>query len=163
VLDSHLFAANQRPAVNIGLSVSRVGGKTQKPALREVSGSLRLEYAQFQELEMFTRFGGISDTRVKAQIARGERIRALLTQPRFAPLRLADQVALLAALADGRFDALPPARLAELRRRLPAHMDGTAGAAAQAVAATGKLSPENRAALIAAVVDLMSLIAEPRP
>ena len=77
VLDSRLFAANQRPAVDVGLSVSRVGGKAQAPALRAASGRLRLDYSQFLELEMFTRFGGIADTRVKATIARGERIRAL--------------------------------------------------------------------------------------
>jgi len=158
VLDSHLFAANQRPALNIGLSVSRVGGKTQKPALRAVSGRIRLEYAQFLELEMFTRFGGISDTRVKAQIARGERIRALLTQPRFAPLRLADQVALLAALGEGRFDDLPPDRLAELRDRLPAYLDGHAGGAAHRVEETGKLEPADRSTLVAAVEELKALI-----
>src|SRR5205823_5884562 len=104
VLDSHLFAANQRPAVDVGLSVSRVGGKAQTAAMRKVSGRVRLDYAQFLELEMFTRFGGLSDSRVKAQITRGERIRTLITQPRFAALRLADEVALLAALADGVFD-----------------------------------------------------------
>jgi F-type H+/Na+-transporting ATPase subunit alpha len=101
VLDSHLFAANQRPAVDVGLSVSRVGGKAQTAAMRAVSGRVRLDYAQFLELEMFTRFGGLSDSRVKSQITRGERIRALLNQPRFAALRLVDEVALLAALADG--------------------------------------------------------------
>ena len=104
VLDSHLFAANQRPAIDVGLSVSRVGGKAQTAAMRAVSGRVRLDYAQFLELEMFTRFGGLSDARVKAQMTRGERIRALLNQPRFASLRLADEVALLAALADGVFD-----------------------------------------------------------
>ena len=83
MLDSHLFAANQRPAVDVGLSVSRVGGKAQTVAMRKVSGRVRLDYAQFLELEMFTRFGGLSDNRVKAQITRGERIRTLITQPRF--------------------------------------------------------------------------------
>ncbi|WP_330848840.1 F0F1 ATP synthase subunit alpha [Mangrovicoccus ximenensis] len=81
VLSTHLFSAGQRPAVDVGLSVSRVGGKAQTPALRAVSGRVRLDYAQFQELEMFTRFGGLTSPRVRAQIARGERIRALLTQP----------------------------------------------------------------------------------
>ncbi len=69
--------------MNVGLSVSRVGGKAQHRALRDVSGRLRLDYAQFLEIEMFTRFGGLTDARVNAQIARGERIRALLAQPRF--------------------------------------------------------------------------------
>jgi F-type H+-transporting ATPase subunit alpha len=66
--------------------------------MRQFSGRVRLEYAQFLELEMFTRFGGMSDTRVKGQLARGQAIRALLEQPRFTPLRAIDQIALLAAL-----------------------------------------------------------------
>ncbi|MGR7994995.1 F0F1 ATP synthase subunit alpha [Xanthobacter sp. ZOL 2024] len=160
VLDSRLFAANQRPAVDVGLSVSRVGGKAQKPALREVSGRLRLDYSQFLELEMFTRFGGISDTRVKAQITRGERIRALLTQPRFANLRLADQVALLAALADGVFDALPVAVIPPLRARLPAYLDANAGAEVAALAASGTLEAPVREKLVAAVQALAQELAQ---
>ena len=157
VLDSRLFAANQRPAVDVGLSVSRVGGKAQKPALRDVSGRVRLDYAQFLELEMFTRFGGISDTRVKAQIARGERIRALLTQPRFSPLRLPDQVALLAALADGIFDTCPIDAMNEVRARLARHLDARAAQAVNSVTKTGTLEASAREGLVAAV---QSLVAE---
>jgi F-type H+/Na+-transporting ATPase subunit alpha len=118
VMDTALFASNQRPAVNVGLSVSRVGGKAQLSALRRVAGQLRLDYAQFLELEMFTRFGGLTDARVNAQIARGERIRALLAQPRFSALGTGDQIALLAALADSVFDAAPTNVVAQIRERL---------------------------------------------
>jgi F-type H+/Na+-transporting ATPase subunit alpha len=118
VMDAALFAANQRPAVNVGLSVSRVGGKAQVPALRQVAGRLRLDYAQFLELEMFSRFGGLTDARVSAQIVRGARIRALLAQPRFSPLDTRAQIALLAALADGVFDAAPADVVAKIRERL---------------------------------------------
>ena len=156
VLDSRLFAANQRPAVDVGLSVSRVGGKAQKPALRAVSGRVRLDYAQFLELEMFTRFGGLSDTRVKAQITRGERIRALLSQPRFSPLRPADEVALLAALAEGVFDAAPAETVTEIRKRLAGYLDNHAAEAAAAVTKTGKLDEATRAALVAAVKALVA-------
>ena len=123
VLNLRLFAANQRPAVDVGLSVSRVGGKAQAQALRAASGRLRLDYSQFLELEMFTRFGGIADTRVRGTIARGERIRALIAQPRFATLRLVDQVALLSALADGVFDDVAAAKVAEARQRIAAELD----------------------------------------
>ena len=92
VLDAKLFHEERKPAVDVGLSVSRVGGKTQAPALREAAESLRLDYAQFLELEIFTRFGGMSDVRVKQQIIRGERIRAALNQPQYAPLSLAEEV-----------------------------------------------------------------------
>ena len=163
VLDSRLFAANQRPAVDVGLSVSRVGGKAQKPALREVSGRVRLDYAQFLELEMFTRFGGLSDTRVKAQITRGERIRALLTQPRFSPLRLADEVALLAALAEGVFDNVPAEVVETVRSRLSAHLDAQASGAVAALKETGDLTAGTRTALIEAVTALVEEIAAERP
>ena len=163
VLDSHLFAANQRPAVDVGLSVSRVGGKAQKPALRGVSGRIRLDYAQFIELEMFTRFGGITDTRVKAQITRGERIRALLTQPRFASLRLADQVALLASLADGVFDGFPAANVAAVRVRLATHLDARAHAAVETLQTTGILDDEVRARLVEATRALAAEVAAAAP
>ena len=126
VLDSRLFAANQRPAVDAGLSVSRVGGKAQPPALRQVSGRIRLDYAQFLELEMFTRFGGISDARVKSRITRGERIRAMLVQPRFARLRFADQAALLAALNAGKLDDVPASLIAPLRLAIASVLDAKA-------------------------------------
>ena len=95
VLDTRLFHEGQKPAVDVGVSVSRVGGKTQAKALRDAAASLRLDYAQFLELEMFTRFGGMPDSRVRGQLARGARIRAILNQPQHAPLRLADEVALI--------------------------------------------------------------------
>ena len=151
VLDSRLFAANQRPAVDVGLSVSRVGGKAQAPALRAASGRLRLDYSQFLELEMFTRFGGIADTRVRGTIARGERIRALIAQPRFATLRLVDQVALLSALAEGVFDDVGAPKVAEARQRIAAELDALAPETVAAVTKTGKCDEESRARLVEAV------------
>ena len=151
VLDSRLFAANQRPAVDVGLSVSRVGGKAQAPALRTASGRLRLDYSQFLELEMFTRFGGIADTRVRGTIARGERIRALIAQPRFASLRLVDQVALLSALAEGVFDEVGIAKVAEARRRIATELDGLAAETVAAVTKTGKCDEESRTRLVEVV------------
>ena len=159
VLDSHLFAANQRPAIDVGLSVSRVGGKAQTAALRAVSGRVRLDYAQFLELEMFTRFGGLSDARVKAQITRGERIRALLNQPRFAALRLVDEVALLAALADGIFDPLPVRVIGGVRKGVAARLDAHAAESVAAVTKTGTLNDKARAALVSAIGDLAKELA----
>ena len=101
VLDAKLFHEGQKPAVDVGTSVSRVGGKTQALALREAAETVRLDYAQFLELEIFTRFGGMPDTRVRNQLTRGARIRAILNQPQHAPLRLADEVALVLAVQSG--------------------------------------------------------------
>jgi F-type H+/Na+-transporting ATPase subunit alpha len=154
VLNTGLFAANQRPAVDAGLSVSRVGGKAQSSALRKVSGRLRLEYSQFLELEMFTRFGGLSDGRVKAQITRGERIRALIAQPRFSALRLVDQVALLAALSDGVFDPLPVAVIGSVRSRIAGYLDAQLSENVAAISKTGKVDDAGLAALVAAVRSL---------
>ena len=159
VLDSRLFAANQRPAIDVGLSVSRVGGKAQTAAMRKASAHVRLDYAQFLELEMFTRFGGLSDARVKAQIDRGERIRALLTQPRFSALRLVDQVALLVALVDGVFDSLPVEVIEQVRQRVVAYLDANASQSVSAVTKTGTLDDAARTSLVAAVRNLANQLA----
>lgn len=159
VLNSHLFTADQRPAVDVGLSVSRVGGKAQHPALRQVSGEVRLQYSQFQELEMFTRFGGISDKRVKAQMSRGRHIRALLSQQRFATLRMIDQIALLAALNAGTLDALSPEDLATLRTRVAAFLDENPTSATAAIAEGKRLDESQLADLVAVVARLAAELA----
>jgi F-type H+-transporting ATPase subunit alpha len=159
VLSSHLFAANQRPAIDVGLSDSRVGGKAQTAAMQKASAHVRLDYAQFLELEAFTRFGGLSDARVKAQIDRGERIRALLTQPRFAALRLVDQVALLLALTDGVFDSLPVDVIGGVRQRLGAYLDANASQSVSAVTKNGTLDEAASKALVSAVRNLANQLA----
>jgi F-type H+-transporting ATPase subunit alpha len=106
-LDPRLFHEDQKPAIDVGKSVSRVGGKTQAPVLQSLSQSLRLEYAQFLELEVFTRFGTMVDERTQKTIEHGRRIRAVLAQKQFAPLPLGEQVALVTALNDGVLDAVP--------------------------------------------------------
>ena len=159
VLNSHLFAGDQRPAVDVGLSVSRIGGKAQNPALRQIAGRIRLDYSHFLEIEMFTRFGGVSDERTRAQIVRGERIRALLTQPRFATLRLVDQVALLAALADGAFDATPVRAVMQCRARIAARIDARVPEAGATLARGAGLDEAMRLRLVAEVVALIGEIA----
>ncbi|MBB5374238.1 F0F1 ATP synthase subunit alpha [Acidocella aromatica] len=149
VLDARLFHEGRKPAVDVGLSVSRVGGKTQARALREAADTLRLDYAQFLELEIFTRFGGMSDARVKDQLARGRQIRAILTQPRHAPLPLAEEVALVTAVQSGLLDAFTPDKLAAFRAGLGARLMRDAGAEVQMVATTGRLDEAKRAALLA--------------
>ncbi|MCC0080383.1 MAG: F0F1 ATP synthase subunit alpha [Rhodobacter sp.] len=149
VTSAALFAANQRPAVDVGLSVSRVGGKAQPAALKAVAGRLRLDYAQFLEMKMFARFGGFGDSTGGARLVRGERIAALLAQDRFAPLDPWAQVALLAALDAGVLDGLDPAALPALKealRRAPAHP-----------LPPGALTAETRAALVDRVRDMAGL------
>ena len=123
VLDAALFHQGQKPAVDVGLSVSRVGGKTQAPMLRNAAGTLRLDYAQFLELEVFTRFGGMPEGRVRQQLTRGARIRRGLRQPQHMPFRLADEVALMLAVQSGLLDPLPLEAVAAFRAGLPAALD----------------------------------------
>ncbi|GHD57817.1 hypothetical protein GCM10017083_39750 [Thalassobaculum fulvum] len=106
-LDPRLFNEDQKPAVDVGRSVSRVGGKAQAPVLKEFAESLRLTYAQYVELEVFTRFGTTVDERTQARIEHGRRIRAVLGQRQFAVGSLGEQVALLFAVAEGVLDRLP--------------------------------------------------------
>jgi proton translocating ATP synthase F1 alpha subunit len=117
-LDPRLFYEDQKPAVDVGKSVSRVGGKTQAPVLQALSESLRLEYAQFLELEVFTRFDTMVDERTRKLIEHGRRIRAVLCQPQFAPFALGEQVALLLAVSEGVLDDVPVDRVDSFRAGL---------------------------------------------
>ena len=154
VLDAALFHQGQKPAVDVGLSVSRVGGKTQAKLLRDAAGTLRLDYAQFLELEVFTRFGGMPEGRVRQQLTRGARIRAILRQPQHAPLRLADEVGLMLAVQSGLLDPLPPRAVADFRTALPATLDRDASEAVRAIAETGAMDAAARDGLIAALTNL---------
>jgi F-type H+-transporting ATPase subunit alpha len=117
-LDPRLFYEDQKPAVDVGRSVSRVGGKTQAPVLKALSESLRLDYAQFLELEVFTRFGTMVDERTRKVIDHGRRIRAVLGQRQFLPQSLGEQVSLLLALAEGVLDSVPLERIDVFRAGL---------------------------------------------
>ncbi len=146
VLDAKLFHAGQKPAVDVGLSVSRVGGKTQKPAMRTLAEPLRLAYAQFLELEVFTHFGGISDDRTRKLVEHGRRIRAVLSQAQMQPQPFALQVAMLLALADGTLDRLPAERIAGVRAALAQALADRRGAVAD-LKETGALDDRSRADL----------------
>jgi F-type H+-transporting ATPase subunit alpha len=147
VLDAKLFYEGQKPAVDVGTSVSRVGGKTQAHALRDAAQTLRLDYAQFLELEMFTRFGGMPDTRVRNQLTRGARIRAIFNQPQHAPLRLADEVALVLAVQSGLLDPLPLPTLIGFRAGLREALDRSASDAVRLIQDTGTLDDAAKKAL----------------
>jgi F-type H+-transporting ATPase subunit alpha len=150
MLDARLFHDGQKPAIDIGRSVSRVGGKAQAPVLRRAAESLRLEYAQFIELEIFTRLGGGSDARIAAQMARGTRIRQLLQQPQYVPLPLAGEIALLHALRQGLLDTLSPSQVIAFRQGIGAWVNGAAaGIAAGGAAGEAQLDALLRAALAA--------------
>ncbi len=159
VLDARLFHLNQKPAVDVGTSVSRVGGKTQAPALREAAETLRLDYAQFLELEMFTRFSGVTDSQVRNRIERGRRMRAILSQPQSAPMRLAEEVALMLAVQDGLLDRLPLEAIEKLRAELPAWLDRSAKMIVDTLQQTGRLDDTRGAELRTALSALVQRFA----
>ncbi len=155
-LEPKLFYEGQKPAVNVGMSVSRVGGHTQAPAMRALAGKLRLEYAQFLELEVFTRFGAMVDERTRRTIEHGRRIRAVLAQRQFAPLPLAVEVALLLAVDSGKLDAVPLDDVARFKDAAASHLAERCPRAMARVAATGELADEDREALLAAIDALVA-------
>jgi F-type H+/Na+-transporting ATPase subunit alpha len=106
-LSPDLFSKGVLPAVDVGTSVSRVGGKTQLPAYRTVAGDLRLSYTQFEELEVFSRFGTRLDEHTRQTLARGRAVREALKQPLYDPLPAAEQIVILLAAIEGFFDNLP--------------------------------------------------------
>jgi F-type H+-transporting ATPase subunit alpha len=112
-LSPSLFELGVLPAVDVGKSVSRVGGKAQRAVYRAVAGDLKLAYAQFEELETFSRFGARLDEKTRKIIEHGRRIRACLKQPEFAPVSVAAQIAVLLALTAGLFDGVPLERMAD--------------------------------------------------
>jgi F-type H+-transporting ATPase subunit alpha len=160
VLDSHLFAANQRPAIDVGLSVSRVGGKAQNKTLKKVAGRMRLDYAQFLELETFTRFGGVNDPRIEARVNRGQRIRAVLSQPCFATLRTVDIIAILAALDAGVLDGTAIETVDVIRAHIAKKLDSSTSAIVETIAAQKPLEDGELTQLVSQVAELVNELSD---
>lgn len=121
-LESDLFYAGTRPAVNVGLSVSRVGGSAQTKAMKSVAGKLRLDLAQYRALAAFAQFSSDLDSTTKAQIERGKRMTELLKQPPYSPVPLENQVVTLWAGANGFLDEVPVERIRELEKEYIAYL-----------------------------------------
>jgi F-type H+-transporting ATPase subunit alpha len=149
-LQSDLFNANQRPAVDVGISVSRVGGSAQVKAMKSVSGTLKLDLAQFRSLEAFAMFASDLDPASRAQLTRGARLMELLKQPQYTPFPVEDQVASIWAGTKGRLDDVPLEDVsrfeAEMLDHLRRHTD-----VLTTIATSGKLEKDTESALDAAV------------
>jgi F-type H+/Na+-transporting ATPase subunit alpha len=117
-LETDLFYSGIRPAVNAGLSVSRVGGNAQTKAMKKVAGKLRLDLAQYRELAAFAQFGSDLDKATRAQLTRGERMMEILKQDQYVPMDLADEVMIIFAGINGFLDALPVSDVARYEREL---------------------------------------------
>jgi len=153
-LETDLFYRGVRPALNVGLSVSRVGGAAQLPAMKKVAGRLRLDLAQFRELEAFAQFSTDLEEGTRKQIERGRRIVEVLKQPQYEPLPVGEQVAVLYAVTNGYLDAVPVDSIAGWEERFRANLKTVRVDVVKAIAATGALSEKTEAALVAAIKEI---------
>ncbi|MDQ5851284.1 MAG: F0F1 ATP synthase subunit alpha [Chloroflexota bacterium] len=154
-LESDLFYAGVRPAINVGLSVSRVGTAAQIKAMKAVAGQLRLDLAQFRELAAFAQFGSDLDPATKAQLDRGQRLTEVLKQPQYQPYPVEDQVILLWAATNGMMDSVAVPRIADFKQDLLQYMRTTHPQIGREVAQSGVLSEDNAARLRAAIQDFV--------
>ena len=143
-LSPSLFELGVLPAVDVGRSVSRVGGKAQQAAYRAVAGDLKLAYAQFEELETFARFGARIDEDTRKIIDHGQRIRACLKQSELAPVAVAAQIAVLLALTEKLFDPVPIERMTEAEDAVQKAAASIPAAVIERLASADKLSDEDR-------------------
>lgn len=147
-LESDLFFAGQRPAVNVGLSVSRVGGDAQTKAMKKAVGTLRLDLAQYREMEVFTQFSSDLDDATKRQLAYGQGLMRLLRQPRYAPLSQHEQVVVLAAAMAHVMLEVPLERMDAFRAHLLAAVKEEAPDLCGRIDRTGQLAPEDREEIV---------------
>ncbi len=154
-LETDLFNAGVRPAVNPGISVSRVGSAAQIPAMKKVSGSLKLTYSQYRELQAFSQFGSDLDKDTKERLAKGERVVEVLKQGKSQPLSAPDQVVILYAVTNNLLKDVPVNRIAEFEEALLTEIRETHSEITDSIAETGKLLPDNEKQLKSAIEDFV--------
>ena len=147
-LTPDLFHKGILPAINVGKSVSRVGGKTQLTAYRSVAGDLRLSYSQFEELEAFSRFGTRLDEATRKSIARGQRVREVLKQTQYQPIPVAEQIAILLAVTHGVFDTVPLEKISLVEKAMGQAVRAELPDVCQRIEAGKRLSDGDRQSLI---------------
>ena len=147
-LTPDLFQKAILPAIDVGKSVSRVGGKAQLPAYRAIAGDLRLFYSQFEELEVFSRFGSRLDENTRQTLARGRAVREALKQPQYDPLPASDQIAILVAATAGLFDNLVPERIVEVSARIREVLNDQQPRLKALIEAGKRLADEDRDTLV---------------
>jgi len=159
-LETDLFNAGQRPAVNPGISVSRVGGSAQTRAMRGVAGTLRLDLSQFRELQAFAQFGTDDlDPATRNQLLRGQRLTELLKQPQYQPLTLAQQVSILFAGSRGFLDDVPVEKVADFERSFHEYMRANAAGVMETLQTGVRMEESTEQALSKAIQDFKATVA----
>jgi F-type H+-transporting ATPase subunit alpha len=148
-LESNLFNSGVRPAVNAGISVSRVGGAAQIPAMKKAAGGLRINLAQYRELQAFAQFGSDLDASTQATLNRGEKLVELLKQGQYAPVAVQDQVIMMHSAGAACLDKIPTPRVLEFEKLFLQHMRDSKPEVGRTILETGKLSDEHKAVIVA--------------
>ena len=143
-LETNLFNAGIRPAVDVGISVSRVGGNAQIKAMKSIAGMLRLDLAQFRELEAFAKFGSDLDKATLAQLARGRAMVEVLKQNQYVPMSVENQVAIIFAGSEGFLDDIPVEKVGEFETGLLEYLESNYVTVLDSIRQTGELSEEKR-------------------
>ena len=159
-LESDLFNKGIRPALNVGLSVSRVGSSAQTKAMKKVSGQLRLDLAQFRELEAFAQFGSDLDEQTRAQIERGQRTVELLKQNQYSPIAMEEQVVVLYALTKGFMDDIAVDKILQWEDEFRKYMKSSHKDVLEEIAKTGKLEDDVAEKLEGAIKDFKDTFSE---
>lgn len=159
-LSPDLFQKGVLPAVDVGKSVSRVGGKTQLPAYRSVAGDLRLSYAQFEEMEAFSRFSSRLDESARRILERGRRVRETLKQRQYEPMPVGEQVAVLVAVTGGVFDDLPPERVVDAEKHVRRAMRESLPDLCRRIEEGRELAVSEREAIVASITPLPDSLRE---
>jgi F-type H+-transporting ATPase subunit alpha len=152
-LESDLFYSGVRPAINVGISVSRVGGAAQVKAMKQVSGSLKLDLAQFRELQAFAQFGSDLDAVTQRQLARGERLVEILKQDQYSPMSVAEQVMSIFLGVKGYLDDLEVSSISRFEREFIDFMSKQKKDLVDAISKEEKISDDNEKKLIDAITE----------
>jgi len=151
-LETNLFNSGVRPAIDVGLSVSRVGGNAQIKAMKSVAGTLRLDLAQYRELEAFAKFGSDLDKETQAQLTRGERMVEILKQNQYVPMDIEKQIAILYAGTKGFLDEIPANKVDDFEKGLFDYLDANNSDELKTIVNEGKISDDVSAKLDEAIV-----------
>jgi len=152
-LENNLFNSGIRPAIDVGLSVSRVGGNAQIKAMKKVAGTLRLDLAQFRELEAFAKFGSDLDKATLAQLTRGERMVEILKQNQYVPMAVEHQIVIIFAGGQGMLDDIPNEQIGEFEKGLLGHIDAKHSEMLATIKSAGEISDEINKELRKAIED----------
>jgi len=155
-LETELFYKGIRPAINVGLSVSRVGSAAQTKSMKQVAGSMKLELAQYREVAAFAQFGSDLDAATQQLLSRGVRLTELLKQGQYVPMPIEDQVAVIYCGVRGFLDKVDPAKITEFEKQFLAHIKGTQKPLLDQIAADGHLSQDSDAALNKVVKEFLA-------